>query len=217
MLDKWSQGRKSAELVRDEIIDFSVGFYKENPEQEIKLEHIVLLSRILRDNYAKAEREDIASLIDLAVEEFPQTRWTYILSEVENQTRPHTPIAKPSTDIHINPSKKEISTIVPTIIYVLYLANFVLHFTGLIGVILAYINKGDDNFLQSHYQFQIRTFWIGILYLIVGIIFFMFTYGVIGFLVYIFFLIWLIVRCVRGFKYLGKQQPIPKPTSWMFG
>jgi hypothetical protein len=28
MLDKWNQGRESAQLVRDEIIDFSVGFYK---------------------------------------------------------------------------------------------------------------------------------------------------------------------------------------------
>jgi len=109
---------------------------------------------------------------------------------------------------------KEISTTVPTIIYVLFLANFLLPFTGLIGVIMAYINKGDDNFLQSHYQFQIRTFWIGLLYVIVGALL---TLVVIGWLVLIFYLIWLIVRCVKGFKYLGKQEPMPNPTSWMFG
>ncbi|MEA1988810.1 MAG: hypothetical protein U9N57_06345 [Pseudomonadota bacterium] len=109
---------------------------------------------------------------------------------------------------------KEISTTIPTIIYVLYLANFLLPFTGLIGVIMAYINKGDDNFLQSHYQFQIRTFWIGLLYLIVGALL---TVIIIGWLLLIFYLVWLIVRCVKGFKYLGKQEPMPNPTSWMFG
>ena len=108
----------------------------------------------------------------------------------------------------------EISTTVPTIIYVLYLANFLLPFTGLIGVIMAYINKGDDNFLQSHYQFQIRTFWIGLLYLIIGALL---TVIIIGWLILLFYAIWLIVRCVKGLKYLGKQEPMPEPTSWMFG
>jgi hypothetical protein len=114
MLDKWSQGRKSAELVRDEIIDFSVGFYKENPEQEIKLEHIVILTRILRDNYAKAGREDIASLFDLAAEKFPQVRWMYILSEVKKQVNSAIPETESSSNLKsgndkANPSLKMIS------------------------------------------------------------------------------------------------------------
>lgn len=110
--------------------------------------------------------------------------------------------------------KSEISTTMPTIIYVLYLANLVIPFTALVGVIMAYINKGDDNFLASHYQFQIRTFWIGLLYAIVGALL---TMIVIGWLIIIFYIVWLIVRSVKGLKYLGKQEPIPNPTSWMFG
>jgi len=108
----------------------------------------------------------------------------------------------------------EISTTVPTIIYVLFLANFILPFTSIIGVIMAYINKGDGNFLDSHYQFQIRTFWIGLLYAVIGILL---TFIIIGWLILFFYAIWLIVRCVKGFKYLGKQEPMPDPTSWMFG
>ena len=108
----------------------------------------------------------------------------------------------------------EISTTVPTIIYVLFLANILVPFAGLVGVIMAYINKGDDNFLQSHYQFQIRTFWIGLLYAVIGILL---TAILIGWLILLFTVIWLIIRCVKGFKYLGKQQPMPEPTSWMFG
>jgi len=110
--------------------------------------------------------------------------------------------------------KEELSNTIPTIIYALYLANFIIPFTGLIGVIMAYINKGEDNYLQSHYQFQIRTFWIGLLYAIIGALL---TVVIIGWLILLFYFVWVIVRCVKGFKYLGKQEPMPEPTSWMFG
>ena len=111
--------------------------------------------------------------------------------------------------------KSEVSTTVPMIIYALYLVNFILPFAGLVGVIMAYINKNDaPEFLNSHYQFQIRTFWIGLLYVIIGALL---TMVIIGWLVLLFYVIWLIVRCVKGFKYLGKQEPMPEPTSWMFG
>lgn len=119
-----------------------------------------------------------------------------------------------NTAVEPSTSEAPISTTVPMIIYVLYLANFLIPFTGLVGVIMAYINKGDGNYLDSHYQFQIRTFWIGLLYAIVGAIL---TMIVIGWLIIIFYIIWLIIRVVKGFKYLGKQQEIPNPTSWMFG
>lgn len=107
-----------------------------------------------------------------------------------------------------------VSTTAATIIYVLYLANILIPFTSLVGVIMAYINKGDGNFLDSHYQFQIRTFWIGILYIVIGVLL-MFIF--IGYLILLFTVIWLIVRAAKGLKYLGKQEPVPNPTSWMFG
>lgn len=112
------------------------------------------------------------------------------------------------------PETTPVSTTVPTIIYVLYLVNLLIPFTGLVGVIMAYINKGDGNFLDSHYQFQIRTFWIGLLYAVIGILL---TFIIIGYLILIFVVIWLIVRAAKGLKYLGKQEPVPDPTSWMFG
>lgn len=110
---------------------------------------------------------------------------------------------------------KNSNSTLPMIIYALYLANLAVPFTALIGVIMAYINKSDEtNFLQSHYQFQIRTFWIGLLYLIIGGIL---TIILIGWIILLLYAVWLIIRCVKGFKYLNDQQPIPNPTSWMFG
>ena len=100
------------------------------------------------------------------------------------------------------------------IIYILYLVGIIFGITGIIGVIMAYINKTDaPEWLKSHYQFQVRTFWIGLLYLIIGGIL---TLAVIGYLVFPFYVIWLIVRCAKGIKALDNKQAHPNPTGWMF-
>ncbi|GKT11480.1 MAG: glycolate oxidase FAD binding subunit [Thiomicrorhabdus sp.] len=122
------------------------------------------------------------------------------------------PIPSPSEVKSIAPP---LNTTMPTVIYVLYLASLFLGITGLIGVILAYVNKGTNSeLIESHYQFQIRTFWIGLLYFIIG---WLLTLIVIGWLVLLFYIIWLIIRCAKGIKLLNLQQPIPEPKSWLFG
>ncbi|WP_372766324.1 DUF4870 family protein [Pseudoalteromonas sp.] len=98
--------------------------------------------------------------------------------------------------------------------YVLYLASIILGITGLIALIMAYVNKKDaPEWVQTHYQFQIRTFWIGLLYAVIGGIL---TFVGIGLLILLFYVVWLIVRCVKGLKALDKNEPIENPTSWMF-
>ncbi len=99
------------------------------------------------------------------------------------------------------------------IVYILYLLGLLFGVTWLIGVVMAYINKDDaPEWLKSHYQFQIRTFWIGTLYIFIGIIL---SFVLIGILVLFFFVIWLIVRCVKGIKYLDQKEAPPNPTGWM--
>ena len=101
------------------------------------------------------------------------------------------------------------------IIYILYLVGLFIGITSLIGVIMAYMNKDDGTpeWLRSHYQFQIRTFWIGLLYVIVGSLL---SSIVIGFIILIFWIIWLVIRCVKGLRLLTEKQAIPAPTSWWF-
>jgi uncharacterized membrane protein len=102
------------------------------------------------------------------------------------------------------------------IVYILY---FISYFTGgitaLIGVIIAYVQVGQaDSFLRTHYQFQIRTFWIGVLYLVIG---FLLTHFLIGFIVLAWWFIWSLVRNVKGVLALNERRPIADPASWMFG
>ncbi len=106
------------------------------------------------------------------------------------------------------------NTSTPKLIYILYLVGIFIPFVNIIGVIMAYVNKNDaPEWLRSHYQFQIRTFWIGFLYASIGILL---LFILIGALVLLFVAVWYIIRCVKGFKYLDTQVAHPNPTSWLF-
>jgi len=79
---------------------------------------------------------------------------------------------------------------------------------------MAYVNKDDsDNWIQSHYRFQIRTFWIGLLYVVVATITLQFIFGV---LIFVFTFFWVVIRCAKGLKQLENQQPIKNVESWLF-
>lgn len=100
------------------------------------------------------------------------------------------------------------------VIYILYLVSLAVGLTSIIGVIMAYVAKGDaPEWLKTHYIFLIRTFWIGLLYGFIGALL---TIVMIGFLVLLFVLVWWIVRCVQGMNHLSKNQPVPNYQSWMF-
>ncbi|MYK53095.1 MAG: hypothetical protein F4032_15120 [Gemmatimonadetes bacterium] len=98
------------------------------------------------------------------------------------------------------------------IVYILYLVGVAFGITGLIGVIMAYVNRSNaPEWLASHYRFQIRTFWISLLYLVVGIVL---CFIVIGVVVLVFWVIWMIIRCAKGLKYLSREEAYPDPVSW---
>jgi uncharacterized membrane protein len=103
--------------------------------------------------------------------------------------------------------------------FAVYILYFVGYFTGgltkIVGVIIAHVQSGGpDPMLNSHYQFQIRTFWIGLLYIVVGTIL---AIVLVGFLVLLWWFIWSLVRNVKGILALNENRPIENPGSWMFG
>ncbi len=101
------------------------------------------------------------------------------------------------------------------LIYILYLLNLILGVTSFIGVIMAYVNRGDaPEWVQSHYRFQIRTFWVGLL---IGVIGAVTAAYVVGILILVFLFIWWIARCVTGMRYFSEGRAHPDPASWMFG
>ena len=101
------------------------------------------------------------------------------------------------------------------IVYILYLVSLIFGVTVLIGVVIAYVNRRDaPAWLGSHYDFQIRTFWIGLLFFLIGVVT---TLIFICWLLLLLWAVWLIVRCARGMKHLARGAPYPNPKSWLFG
>src|SRR5579872_2253697 len=83
------------------------------------------------------------------------------------------------------------------IIYVLYAVGYFTAISALAGVIIAYVKIDEaDPVLRSHYQFQIRTFWIGLLYLAIGV---PLCLVLIGFLVLAWWFVWSLIRIIKGF------------------
>ena len=100
------------------------------------------------------------------------------------------------------------------IIYVLYLAGFVVGITPLIGVVMAYMAKADaPEWLDTHYRYQIRTFWIGFLYTSISAVLTVVLIGILGLFATA---IWLIIRCIKGFQAADRGDPIENVETWMF-
>ena len=101
------------------------------------------------------------------------------------------------------------------LIYILYLIGLVFGITAIVGVVIAYTNKDDEmpEWLKSHYQYQINTFWKGLVMIIAGVLSIVI---IIGIFILIFWTIWIIIRCVKGMKYLDTKQAHPNPEGWWF-
>jgi uncharacterized membrane protein len=100
-------------------------------------------------------------------------------------------------------------------VYVLYFAGYATGITAIVGVIIAYVQAPSASpMLKSHYAFQIRTFWIGLIYLVVGLIT---SFIVVGVFVLLWWFVWSLIRNIKGILALNRNEPIANPGSWMFG
>jgi uncharacterized membrane protein len=100
------------------------------------------------------------------------------------------------------------------IVYILYFCGFFLALPALIGVIIAHIKAKDASALwRSHFRYQIRTFWIGLLILIVG---FVLCFVLVGLLVWAWFVVWTLIRCIKGTIRLSEDRPIENPAALLW-
>ena len=102
----------------------------------------------------------------------------------------------------------------PTIIGLLYLSSFLLGVTIIVGVVLAYVWKGEAHadWEASHYAYLIRTFWIGFLGSVISVILMI---VLIGFLLWVAVAVLVVVRCVLSLINAQKQVAMPNPETWL--
>lgn len=102
----------------------------------------------------------------------------------------------------------------PTIVSLLYLSSFVFGVTAIVGVVLAYVWKGEphEEWQSSHFRYLIRTFWLGLIGGFVGLLL---VIVLIGFLILLAVAVLVIVRCVLSLVNAQKRAPMPDPETWL--
>ena len=92
--------------------------------------------------------------------------------------------------------------------YILYALSIFTGFTGIVAIIINYVKREDTagTIYESHFTWQIRTFWWSLLWAVIG--FATLIVGV-GFLVLGVSAIWVIYRIVKGFLYWNDGKPMP--------
>jgi len=114
----------------------------------------------------------------------------------------------------------------PIVVYVLYLLALPTAFLSLlIGVIIAYANQSSSGpAARSHYLFAIRTFWlslvglaIGVVACVIGGILSVVLIGIPILLAGILMLacgkLWYVVRCILGIVHAARHDAYPRPDA----
>lgn len=113
------------------------------------------------------------------------------------------------------------------IVYMLFLGSVLAVVTAPIGVLIAHLKRrGAEPWVESHLQFQIRTFWLGVLggALFLGAWELLGLVGIpplgpwaMGYLYFTACLIWIVGRCAVGISRLTSNLPMANPRSLAFG
>jgi uncharacterized membrane protein len=83
-----------------------------------------------------------------------------------------------------------------------------------VGLIWAYTERTEaPAWVQTHYQMQSRTLWLGLLY---GVVAAAATFIYIGWLLAIFILVWWIMRCIKGLNSISRGAPYDFPEHYVW-
>jgi uncharacterized membrane protein len=106
-------------------------------------------------------------------------------------------------------SKKQEKSLrtVALVVYILQALACINGLTMIIGVIISYVKVDDagGTWLESHYRWQIRTFWYALLWTVLGAITIVIL---IGYVILLINLIWVIYRIIKGWLRLMEYQAV---------
>ena len=93
------------------------------------------------------------------------------------------------------------------VIYGLYGASLVFGLTAIVAIVLNYIKREEvaGTFLESHFRWQIRTFWFTLLWGVIGVLTFIILIGI---PILIADVIWFIYRIAKGWLRLNEGKPM---------
>lgn len=91
------------------------------------------------------------------------------------------------------------------IVYGLYAVSWFNGITAIIAIIINYIKRDEmrGTLYESHFRWQIRTFWFAVLWEILGVLT---VFFLIGWVILFFNSVWIIYRVVKGILNLNDSK-----------
>lgn len=92
-------------------------------------------------------------------------------------------------------------------VYILFALSYFAGITAIVGIIVNYVKRDDavGTWLESHFVWQRRTFWYGLLWAVIGLAT---TFILIGFAILFANFCWIIYRVVKGWLNLNDSRPM---------
>jgi len=92
-------------------------------------------------------------------------------------------------------------------VYILYALSYFTGVTAIVGIIINNVKKDEvaGTWLESHFRWQIRTFWFGLLWVVIGVLT---AFILVGFAILFANFCWIIYRIVKGWLNLNDNKPM---------
>jgi len=105
------------------------------------------------------------------------------------------------------PQQAEANRNITHVIYALYAASLISGVTFIVAIIINYVKRDDvaGSLYESHFRWQINTFWFSLLWGVIGAITF---WLIIGIFIAAAAGIWFIYRIAKGWLYLSESKPM---------
>ncbi len=94
-----------------------------------------------------------------------------------------------------------------TVVYALQAASFFVGITAIVAIVINYVKIDDikGTWLESHFRWQMRTFWFGMLWAVIGGILLI---VLVGWLILAADAVWVIYRIVKGWLKLNEGKEV---------
>ncbi len=95
----------------------------------------------------------------------------------------------------------------------LIVTAFLTGWPSIIAVIINYVKRGDvrGTWLESHFSWQLRTFWYAVLWLAIGAVLFVTLVGIpAAFGLWMATGVWVLYRIIRGWIALTNEKELPR-------
>jgi len=132
------------------------------------------------------------------------------MTDPDNKTQPALPASGLITLTHVVYALHAFSAVAGITTAAFVVTAFLTGWPSLIAVIINYVKRGDvrGTFLDTHFSWQLRTFWWAVLWFLLG---WLLTITIIGAVIGIPLLLlvglWVIYRIVRGWLALMSGRP----------